>query len=150
MSEAAKQRAREYARVHGHAYRQTPEFKANAAKRKAESHARYLRDKQDPVRSELRKTRARERDYRKKFGISTAEYEAMLVAQNGVCKICHRQETIVDFHTGNVKRLAVDHDHKTGKVRGLLCDMCNRGIGMLQDSPLVLRLAAEYIEGGGK
>ena len=76
---------------------------------------------------------------RRVFGISLEEYERMEQAQQGLCAICkckcpHR------------KRLCVDHDHKTKKVRGLLCDPCNRGIEALKDSPEVLRAAAAYLE----
>ena len=73
-----------------------------------------------------------------RYGLSVDEYEAMLSAQNGVCKICQKPQ--------EGKALAIDHDHKTGKVRGLLCETCNRGIGCLQDDPALLRSAISYIE----
>jgi hypothetical protein len=59
--------------------------------------------------------------------------------QGGVCAICEQP-----CRTG--KRLAVDHDHQTGHVRGLLCRTCNSGIGLLNDDPDLLRKAADYIE----
>ena len=70
-------------------------------------------------------------NYRKKyelkrdFNLSVDEYESMLNLQNNVCAIC--------FGTSNGKRLAVDHDHKTGKIRGLLCDRCNTTLGRFDD-----------------
>ena len=73
------------------------------------------------------------------YGLSEADYKALLLAQNNSCAICE-----LACKTG--KRLAVDHNHSTGKVRGLLCDSCNRGIGFLQDNPSLLREAALYIE----
>lgn len=78
------------------------------------------------------------------FGISLAEYGEMLVAQNGVCAICKQPET--HMRNGKVKALAVDHDHKTGAIRGLLCFDCNTGIGKLKDDPEVMRSAIQYLE----
>ena len=77
----------------------------------------------------------------KTFGITESQYEAMVVAQKGKCAIfaC----TQIDLPE---KRLAVDHDHKTGKIRALLCDCCNRGIGFFNDNPAQLRTAADYLE----
>ena len=72
------------------------------------------------------------------YGISLADYEQMLADQNGVCKICGKPDP--DF------ALSVDHCHKTGKVRGLLCGSCNFGLGKFYDSPNLLRRAAEYLE----
>lgn len=61
-------------------------------------------------------------------------------AQGGVCKICRRPET-------QRKRLAVDHCHTTGAVRGLLCITCNAEIGHLLDDPEIIRRAADYVGG---
>lgn len=80
------------------------------------------------------------------YGITAAQYDAMLAAQGGGCAICTEQ-----CSTG--RRLAVDHDHsccpgeKTcGKcIRGLLCGACNQGIGKLRDSPRLLIAAASYL-----
>jgi hypothetical protein len=82
--------------------------------------------------------------YRRKYNISHVEYEAMFEQQNGVCAICQQAETHVG-RSGQVVPLAVDHDHKTGSVRALLCFNCNTGIGKLNDDPRLLRAAAEYI-----
>lgn len=83
----------------------------------------------------------RNRRLRRNFGITLAEYEHMIVAQNGVCAICRKP-----CKTG--RRLAVDHDHDTGKVRGLLCAGCNIGIGQMNEDPMRLRVAADYLESG--
>lgn len=74
----------------------------------------------------------------KKYGIGRAQFDAMLKSQGGVCAICHCHQ--------RYQSLAVDHDHKTKQVRGLLCVQCNRGLGRFFDSPLRLRNAAAYIE----
>ena len=86
----------------------------------------------------------KESDLQRKFGISLAEYGKMLVAQGGKCAICEQEET--EKRDGVLKSLAVDHDHETGAVRGLLCSPCNQAIGKLKDDPAILRRAADYIE----
>ncbi len=80
-----------------------------------------------------------------KYGITLDEYEARLVSQNYGCAICGVSE-----HGGTkyMTRWAVDHDHVTGRVRGLLCHSCNLGLGKFKDSAQVLRRAAEYVEEG--
>ena len=79
-------------------------------------------------------------DYKfKKYGIDREEYNLMWDEQKGRCKICKT-------HQLELKRpLSVDHCHKTGKVRGLLCNNCNAGIGLLKDSPSILLEARSYI-----
>lgn len=80
-----------------------------------------------------------------KFGIVIAEYNTILEAQNGVCAICKQPETAKDMRRGKVKSLAVDHNHKTGKIRGLLCDRCNTSIGKFNDDPNLIEKAVEYL-----
>jgi Recombination endonuclease VII len=77
------------------------------------------------------------------FGLTSAGYDAFLAGQGGLCAICRRPET-AKRHAA--RRLAVDHDHATGDVRGLLCSACNHGIGLFADDPARLRSAATYIE----
>lgn len=79
-----------------------------------------------------------------KFGISLNEYSQMYMAQNGKCAIC--ESDYAGNRNGSEKAFAVDHDHKTGKVRGLLCEACNTGIGKLKDDPEILRSAIRYLE----
>lgn len=83
---------------------------------------------------------ARRYSMRRNFNITIEQYESMYRKQNGACAICEKQNL-------SGKRLAVDHDHKTGKVRGLLCHRCNYGIGYLKDNLNLLRRAFEYVEG---
>jgi len=80
----------------------------------------------------------------KQHGISLAEYGNMLVAQLGKCAICEGSET--HMRDGKVKALAVDHDHKTGKIRALLCSECNIGLGKFKDDQQVLLSAVEYLK----
>jgi len=77
----------------------------------------------------------------RKYGITVSQYRVLEKAQNYSCAICTK--SVAD----NKEDLAVDHCHTTGKVRGLLCKPCNRGIGMLQDSPDVIQKALEYLQG---
>lgn len=86
----------------------------------------------------------RDRWLRQTYGIGLREYEVMLAEQSGVCAICRRPETVI--WRGMLRPLAVDHDHDTGRVRGLLCANCNQGLGLFADSPDRLRSAAAYVE----
>lgn len=71
-------------------------------------------------------------------------YPVLLAKQNGVCAICGQPE--VNKNQYGKKALAVDHDHKTNKVRGLLCQACNSGLGMFKDDPTRLAKAIEYLQ----
>lgn len=80
-----------------------------------------------------------------RFGLTPDQYLEMFEAQNGACAICERPERVVDSRNGRLKAMAVDYDHKTGAVRGLLCQNCNKGIGNLGDDPERLIAAAAYL-----
>lgn len=82
------------------------------------------------------------------YGITLIEYEAMLEAQGGVCAICGEKETRKNRYTG-ICRLHIDHDHKTGEVRGLLCSSCNFALGGFRDDPEILIKAMKYLIKGG-
>lgn len=73
----------------------------------------------------------------KKYGINIVTYEFMLQEQDGKCWICGLED--------NEGKLAVDHDHNTGEVRGLLCRNCNRGLGMFRDDPTLLLKAHKFL-----
>jgi hypothetical protein len=75
----------------------------------------------------------------KQYGLTIESYNEMVINQGGVCKIC------LLAPTGRKKNLCVDHCHVTGKVRGLLCDSCNRAIGLLGDDTNLLAKAIEYL-----
>lgn len=83
-------------------------------------------------------------DLRRNFGIDLADYQRMFVEQKGVCAICSEPET--EKRLGKTRWLAVDHDHETGDVRGLLCQSCNKAVGLLRDNPELARGAAAYLE----
>lgn len=82
---------------------------------------------------------------RTKYGLTVQEYAAMLAAQGGVCAICKKPETSLN-KSGNVKGLAVDHCHSRNKVRKLLCNKCNLGLGAFEDDIARMRLAIQYLE----
>jgi hypothetical protein len=77
---------------------------------------------------------------KQQYGMTESEYEALLTIQGGVCGICRRSP-----EEAGQPRLVVDHDHATGRVRGLLCSMCNQGLGRFQDSPALLASALSYL-----
>lgn len=84
---------------------------------------------------------------RKQFGITIHKYNEMLTAQNGTCAICFGTEKSVAHTSKKRRNLTVDHCHKTGKVRGLLCSCCNRGIGSFYDEINRLKSAIAYLGG---
>ncbi len=93
---------------------------------------KYRASAKYPV-SRLRQSLAR------KYGMTVVEYQIRLSAQMNVCAICE------GINLGG-RRLCVDHEHSTGKVRGLLCSSCNTMLGRAKDKAVVLRRAAEYVE----
>ena len=79
-----------------------------------------------------------ERMVGKTYGLESGEYDRLYAEQGFRCAICQRA-------TGKVKRLAVDHDHDTGLVRGLLCGPCNKLVGYFRNSPEAFDRAAAYL-----
>ena len=78
--------------------------------------------------------------YRRKYGISLAQYDEMLTKQGCRCSICNSPDS-----KRQGQRLMVDHCHETGKVRGLLCNPCNAAIGLLGDNISTLQKAINYL-----
>ena len=72
------------------------------------------------------------------YGLTQEQYLEMLTAQDGGCAICGKKED-------PKKSLAVDHDKNTGQVRGILCENCNRGIGLLNHDVELLKRSIEYL-----
>lgn len=72
-----------------------------------------------------------------RYGLTLAQYDEMLQRQGGACALCREA-----FESAP----QVDHCHRTQRVRGLLCRLCNLGIGKFRDNPALLRSAAEYVE----
>lgn len=102
-------------------------------KRQEYSKAWYRRNKD--------RTAERQRDLRlqREYGLSAEQYDILLESQHGVCALCRRADK-------SGYALAVDHDHKDGRVRGLLCGQCNRALGLLEDDVVVLARAIDYLK----
>ena len=80
----------------------------------------------------------RARGFKRKYNLTLEEIDAMLFRQNFSCPICRKDLRIFRRH--------IDHNHKTGKIRGILCGACNAGIGMLGDNVEVLSKAIDYLQ----
>jgi len=81
------------------------------------------------------------------YGIEPERYYELLDRQGGVCAVCGKDELSAHGRTGTRFRLSVDHCHVTGRVRGLLCQSCNRAIGLLGDNIGILEKAIDYLKG---
>ena len=90
-----------------------------------------------PKKTQAKKDKQRDSRLRKTYGISLADYNRMLKAQGGGCAICGRRP--------QTRALDVDHSHRTGRVRGLLCHRDNRGLVWFADDPARLKAAARYL-----
>lgn len=89
---------------------------------------------------------ATKRRLSKLYGMTTEDYNAMYSAQDGKCYLCRRHGlNQTDPSSNRNKILVVDHDHESGRVRSLLCDQCNKGLGAFKDSAALLFNAANYI-----
>jgi hypothetical protein len=82
---------------------------------------------------------SREKNLRRKFGITISDYDLQLSAQNDVCLFCQKS-------CPSGRRLAVDHHHETGVVRGLLCANCNRAFGLVHEDPATIARMLDYAE----
>jgi dCMP deaminase len=79
------------------------------------------------------------------YDISLEQYNEMSQLQNNVCAICKQPETKLNDRKDGYQFMSVDHDHATGKVRGLLCDNCNLGIGRFSENRTLMRSAMNYL-----
>ena len=86
--------------------------------------------------SKNRRGGSRHYHLRQRYGIGASDVEALKESQGGLCAVCRKLPAV-----------QVDHDHVTGRVRGILCDGCNGGLGHFRDDPEVIRRAIAYVEG---
>ena len=120
-------------------YVANPEPTKQRVKRwQVENRDRHLETQRQRRARPENKAKEREGHLKRTHGITLEEYEAMVVAQKGRCKICGRRPT-------EGKSFHIDHDHVTGRVRGLLCSACNHALGLFGDSPQRLQRAATYV-----
>jgi len=102
--------------------------------------------KQKYYRTHKEMYRARQIEYRgrqleSKYGITLADYNALMQHQGLTCAICRTQKWASRGNTPHV-----DHDHATGRVRGILCSNCNAALGMINDDPAIAREMAHYLD----
>lgn len=111
---------------------------------KAKSYRKNTREQRREYQQNYRQTpdgrAAHRRGNWRKRGIAAAEAEAAFAAHDGACGICGAGEP------GGGRAWHLDHDHATGRVRGVLCRECNLGLGHFRDSPEIARRAALYLE----
>jgi hypothetical protein len=115
----------------GRARRRDADPEGTRARKRADSKKNYARLRANRIKAQ--------------FGLTTDGYNAMVVAQGGLCAICRRPERANGSNGERPRQLSIDHDHVTGKVRGLLCQKCNIAIGQLDDNPERLDAAAAYL-----
>lgn len=118
-------------------YWSDPEASKKTAKAWKESHREIVQAK---GREYYAQNKHKERNWRlkKTYGITLDDYDNMLKSQNGVCAVCG---------SSSDKSFHVDHNHKTGKVRGLLCDKCNKALGFVKDDVGILEKLKGYLYG---
>lgn len=117
----------------------------NTIEKRKEGMKEYRKNNLEKVRTKQKEwyknnpDRVKEQKLRKEYNISLDQYNEMFEKQEGRCMICGK-------HQDDLKqKLAVDHCHKTKKIRGLLCNACNRGLGYLKDDPKIVENALKYL-----
>ena len=118
-------------------------YAANKEKVREKARAYYAANK-ERMRARYDPVKARTYDLARRFNISLEDVRALLDEQHGPCALCDKPD--YDKRNDCPRALAVDHDHATGKMRGLLCANCNHALGMAHDDPFLLRRMADYIE----
>lgn len=112
----------------------------------ASRHREWLEKNRDQVRAgDRRRWKAKDRweaHIQRNYGLAASDYDRMIVEQQGQCAICK-----TDKPGGRSTRFNIDHCHKSGRVRGLLCNPCNTALGKLNDSPEALIAAVVYLLG---
>ena len=83
---------------------------------------------------------------RKSYGIGKDDYDKMYIDQKGVCLLCNEEGFSMHKNSKDSVKLVVDHDHNTGRVRGLLCHNCNRGLGLFKDDVVRITKVLEYLK----
>lgn len=103
----------------------------------------YIQKNRERARKYKQENRQKVTDFsykahlKERYGLTFDEYQIMVNQQNGLCAICN---------TPSNRRLQIDHDHATGKIRALLCHLCNKGLGCLKDNKEIMQAAILYLE----
>ncbi len=128
----------------------TPEQREEINRKRRERYATDLEHREKTkLNARMKRNPQLKRSYRLKteFGITSEQFEEILAKQGGGCAICGAKQTNVTTRKEKIeKRLYVDHDHVTGKVRGILCHRCNFGLGQFLDNIELLAKAIEYLK----
>lgn len=101
-----------------------------------------LKKKEHPPSKAKRQQYSLKSDY----GLTIDQFTDMLNKQNNCCAICRKPETAINYRDGKVRNLSVDHCHKTGKVRKLLCSNCNRVLGFVKENISTLESFILYLK----
>lgn len=109
------------------------------------AHERNSKARRKSVWKSIYRIRARA-ERLKKFGITEDQAKGILESQGGKCAICRKRVVFTGSYQERSDLACIDHDHVTGNVRGILCNGCNTGIGLLLDSATVLSAAASYLK----
>lgn len=136
MTHSSKEKRKEYDKRYYDKHKEKilehhKEYRNKNKKKVLECNRKYNKSKIDVIRN---------RQLKHNFGITLEQYNEIFIIQNGCCDICGRHQS--EFS----KALVVDHDHKTGKIRGLLYDNCNHGIGNFKDNIETLQKAINYLQ----
>lgn len=110
--------------------------KAQDWKRRNPERYRQLEQKRRAARGPEEIRRDRDQHLSRQYSITMDDFDFMVIAQRGLCAICGKEDGI---------RLHVDHDHATGRVRGLLCGSCNRAMGLFHEDPVRFEAAGAYL-----
>lgn len=130
------------------------EYRAKFPEKLKERGIRYRTINKDKIKEKKKVEFSKNREkYRKgwhrnvlrwRFGITFEQYQKILSDQGGVCKICKKFRL-----SRQQRRMGVDHCHKTGTIRGILCDWCNHGLGRFEDDTILMAAAIEYLKDNG-
>jgi len=131
--------SREQRRAYGRAYIARPEVKEiRRARNRTEDSRAAGRERRHQARLSNPEAE-RDAKLRHRYGITLEAYEQMLEAQGGVCAVCEQLPE-------QGRRLSVDHDHSSGAIRGLLCHLCNSGLGHLKDDLATVERLVLYLK----
>jgi hypothetical protein len=122
--------------------RRAREWRRANAEKVRENDKRWRENNKDKIKQRYKERSHKNRAYhlRRKYGLSTESISAILEQQRGACPICKKDlgDKTINIH--------IDHDHRSGKTRGILCRVCNTGIGHFDDNPDLLLAAVAYLQ----
>lgn len=110
------------------------------------AHRRLQKSRNDPNKKKFFKQYQRNSKLKHQYGITNKQFNEMMIAQSNKCLICDEFQKTSDNKYGAGSILNVDHCHITKKIRGLLCHLCNRGIGLFRERIDLLEKAVQYLK----